>query len=242
VACEGKPELWLDKLLDAMRTSLRAQLQESLTTAAEMPRDQWLLRYPTQMVLTAVLIQRTAAMEVALGRLATGVDSALPDFLSRLEEDTAPVLNMLRRSDVTVSDRIKLENVLLRDIAARDLAHRLIKAEAYSKDATAWRMSLRFYLAEDSKTCYADVGSARLPYGYEYVGNERRAVVTPAMEHQWTDILQGINSYAGAVVRGPAASGRATACRELAMSLGLSVCYPLYSRVFLSADRFSRWT
>ncbi len=48
VCCIVQVEVWLNRLLDAMRDTVRHQMTESITAYEEKPRDQWLFDYPAQ--------------------------------------------------------------------------------------------------------------------------------------------------------------------------------------------------
>ena len=41
-------EVWLNRLLDAMKDTVRHEMTESVTAYEEKPRDQWLFDYPAQ--------------------------------------------------------------------------------------------------------------------------------------------------------------------------------------------------
>ena len=41
-------EVWLNRLLDSMRDTVRHEMTESVTAYEEKPRDQWLFDYPAQ--------------------------------------------------------------------------------------------------------------------------------------------------------------------------------------------------
>ena len=41
-------ELWLNKVLDTMRNTIRHELSEAVVSYEEKPRDQWLFDFPAQ--------------------------------------------------------------------------------------------------------------------------------------------------------------------------------------------------
>ena len=49
-ACDlnGQVETWLNRLLDAMRETVRHEMTEAVAGYEEKPRDQWLFDYPAQ--------------------------------------------------------------------------------------------------------------------------------------------------------------------------------------------------
>ena len=43
-----KVEMWLNKVLDTMRSTIRHELSEAVVSYEEKPRDQWLFDFPAQ--------------------------------------------------------------------------------------------------------------------------------------------------------------------------------------------------
>lgn len=41
-------EVWLNRLLDTMRSTVRHEMTEAVTAYEEKPREQWLFDYPAQ--------------------------------------------------------------------------------------------------------------------------------------------------------------------------------------------------
>ena len=41
-------EMWLNKVLDTMRSTIRHELSEAVVSYEEKPRDQWLFDFPAQ--------------------------------------------------------------------------------------------------------------------------------------------------------------------------------------------------
>lgn len=41
-------ELWLNRVLDSMRATVRHEMTEAVTAYEEKPREQWLFDYPAQ--------------------------------------------------------------------------------------------------------------------------------------------------------------------------------------------------
>lgn len=47
----GQVEVWLNRLLDRMRATLRQEIAEAVTAYEEKPREQWIFEYPAQVIL-----------------------------------------------------------------------------------------------------------------------------------------------------------------------------------------------
>ena len=54
--CTGQVEVWLNRIMDAMRDSIRYYLSDSVVTYEEKAREKWLFDYPAQVALTVTQI------------------------------------------------------------------------------------------------------------------------------------------------------------------------------------------
>ncbi|MEQ2159816.1 hypothetical protein GOODEAATRI_027198 [Goodea atripinnis] len=46
--CSGQVEIWLNRVLDTMRSTVRHEMTEAVTAYEDKPREQWLFDYPAQ--------------------------------------------------------------------------------------------------------------------------------------------------------------------------------------------------
>lgn len=63
------------------------------------------------------------------------------------------------------------------DVHAKDVIAILVKDYCKSVDDFTWISRLRYYLREDE--FYINMVNASIKYGYEYLGNSDRLVITP---------------------------------------------------------------
>ena len=61
--------MWLNKLMDTMRSTVRSEFAESVVTYEEKPRDQWLFDYPAQVALTTTQIWWSSEVNNHLARM-----------------------------------------------------------------------------------------------------------------------------------------------------------------------------
>ena len=63
-----------------------------------------------------------------------------------------------------------------------DIIEYLIKFVCNDPNAFEWLVQLRFFYDDDAEECLIKQTKAVLKYGYEYLGNRERLIVTPLTE------------------------------------------------------------
>lgn len=61
--------MWLNRVQDRMRSSLRLYMGEAVVAYEEKPREQWLFDYPAQVSLCGTQIWWTTEVNIAFSRL-----------------------------------------------------------------------------------------------------------------------------------------------------------------------------
>lgn len=62
-------EVWLNRIQNGMRETLRISMSEAVVAYAEKPREQWLFDYPAQVSLCGTQIWWTTEVNMAFERL-----------------------------------------------------------------------------------------------------------------------------------------------------------------------------
>ena len=73
-------EVWLNRLLDSMKATVRHEMREAVVSYEEKPREVWVFEPPAQVALCAVQIWWTVETNVAFLRLEEGFENSLKDF------------------------------------------------------------------------------------------------------------------------------------------------------------------
>ena len=73
-------EVWLNRLLEAMKATMLHELGESVVAYEEKPREQWLFDFPSQVALCGYQIWWSIEVNIAFGRLEEGYENALKDL------------------------------------------------------------------------------------------------------------------------------------------------------------------
>jgi hypothetical protein len=75
-----KVEVWLMRLLNAMVSTILNEMNESVQTYEDKPRDQWLFDFPAQVALCGTQIWWTTEVNQNFARLEEGYENALKDY------------------------------------------------------------------------------------------------------------------------------------------------------------------
>ncbi len=79
---------------------------------------------------------------------------------------------------VLITDRVcTFEIYLFNQVHARDIIDKLLKTGTSSRSAFEWLSQLRLYWESDD--CTIRQTNTQFWYGYEYLGNSGRLVITP---------------------------------------------------------------
>jgi hypothetical protein len=99
--------------------------------------------------------------------------------ITMLERQKAQLADMTKlvRGKLSSAARVTIGALTVIDVHARDVIIKLDADEVSSEDHFSWMSQLRYYWTDDN--LQASMVAASRPYGYEYLGNTFRLVITP---------------------------------------------------------------
>ena len=166
-------EAWLLSTERVLMGSLHSITQSALQAYPAAKREDWLLAWPGQVVLAVSQIFWTRAVEEALRlRGADGVRAFAQACSAALQSEVALV-----RGELTPLQRATLGALVVVDVHARDMLVEMAGQRVRDASDFAWQAQLRYYWEED--TVLVRMLNAVARYGYEYLGNSGRLVITP---------------------------------------------------------------
>uniref|UniRef100_A0A8D0H5U7 Dynein axonemal heavy chain 17 n=1 Tax=Sphenodon punctatus TaxID=8508 RepID=A0A8D0H5U7_SPHPU len=220
--CSGQVEVWLNRVLESMVSTLRNEIPEAVVTYEEKPREQWLFDYPAQIALTCTQIWWTTEVGIAFSRLEEGYENAIKDYNKKQISQLNTLITLLIGS-LTTGERMKIMTICTIDVHARDVVAKMILAKVESSQAFTWQSQLRHRWDEEKRHCYANICDAQLQYSYEYLGNTPRLVITPLTDRCYITLTQSLHLIMGGAPAGPAGTGKTETTKDLGRAVGMMV-------------------
>ncbi|XP_035733901.1 dynein heavy chain 1, axonemal-like [Vespa mandarinia] len=209
----GNVENWLGLVEAAMRNTLREIIGEALQIVEETSRKEWVYMWPGQVVLCGGQTYWTAHVEDAIKNNA--LRSFYEVMLSQLDD-----LRELIRNPLTEIQRLMLEAVIIIEVHARDVLYKLIEENVMNVNDFDWISQLRYYWVDDSELKVRAV-NAEFSYGYEYLGNNGRLVITPLTDRCYLTLTGALHLKFGGAPAGPAGTGKTETTKDLAKAFAI---------------------
>ncbi|XP_015272477.1 PREDICTED: dynein heavy chain 17, axonemal [Gekko japonicus] len=220
--CSGQVEVWLNRVLERMQSTLRKEISDAVVTYEEKPREQWLFDYPAQIALTCTQIWWTTEVGIAFSRLEEGYENAIKDYNKKQINQLNTLITLLI-GNLTPGDRMKIMTICTIDVHARDVIAKMITAKVESSQAFTWQSQLRHRWDDEKGHCYANICDAQLQYSYEYLGNTPRLVITPLTDRCYITLTQSLHLIMGGAPAGPAGTGKTETTKDLGRAVGIMV-------------------
>uniref|UniRef100_H3A2B2 Dynein axonemal heavy chain 9 n=1 Tax=Latimeria chalumnae TaxID=7897 RepID=H3A2B2_LATCH len=220
--CSGQVEIWLNRVLDSMRATVRHEMTEAVTAYEEKPREQWLLDYPAQVALTCTQIWWTTEVGIAFARLEEGYENAMKEYLKKQVNQLNILITMLI-GQLSKGDRQKIMTICTIDVHARDVVAKMIAQKVDNSQAFLWLSQLRHRWDDEKKHCFSNICDAQFLYSYEYLGNTPRLVITPLTDRCYITLTQSLHLTMSGAPAGPAGTGKTETTKDLGRALGIMV-------------------
>lgn len=184
-------EHWMLELEGMMRISIRDVMNEAIKDYLVTPRPDWMQKWPGMCVLNGSQLHWTLEMEDLFAK----EKGAGPKIM--LDKQVAQLADMTKlvRGDLGKHARITVGALTVIDVHARDVIKKLVDYNVDSKDNFMWTSQLRYYWDQTELT--VEMVAARRPYGYEYLGNTFRLVITPLTDKCYLTLMGALQMIFG---------------------------------------------
>jgi dynein heavy chain len=190
-AAKGAVEKWLLQVEKVMQSSVYSQIKEAMQAYTVTPRSNWVLSWPGQVVICVGQIFWTKEVtEVIKAGKKDGLVK-YRDFCTRQMEEIVALV----RGKLSPMARLTLSALVVIDVHARDTIADLAKVDLKGEEDFEWTSQLRYYWENDN--VYVRMINATLKYGYEYLGNCPRLVITSLTDRCYRTLIGALDLNLG---------------------------------------------
>ncbi|XP_063790494.1 dynein axonemal heavy chain 3 isoform X2 [Pseudophryne corroboree] len=207
---KGMVEKWLLQVEENMLASMRQVIHDGIEGYVEVPRKQWVLQWPGQVVICVSSIYWTKEVSEAIA------ESTLPDFLEKSNKQISEIVELVR-GKLSSGARATLGALTVIDVHARDVVAKLVQDKVSNLNDFQWISQLRYYWENSDVMVRMITTGAK--YGYEYLGNSPRLVITPLTDRCYRTLMGALKLNLGGAPEGPAGTGKTETTKDLAKAL-----------------------
>lgn len=207
-------EHWLNEVENEMKVSVKDHLQVAVEDYHKRPRSEWVMSWPGQCILAGSQIHFTMEVESALQ--AKGHDGIV-EYRKLVGQQIDDMVELVR-GELTEIQSIIMNALIVLDVHAREVVDRLVREKVNEPKDFAWICQLRYYQEQDG--LMAQMVQSRFPYGYEYLGNTTRLVITPLTDRCYMTLMSALQLHLGGSPSGPAGTGKTETVKDLAKACG----------------------
>eukprot|EP01038_Epipyxis_sp_PR26KG_P008413 gene8413-11380_t len=231
VKAEGAVEAWLLSFEKSMRKTLYDTCKAAYTLYPDtddkaINRKDWLWAYPAQVIIAIDQVLWTANSTIALMQIEATYEDVLEDkdamkkFL-RFSLKQIDAMVDLVRTPLDRQQRTLLGALLTIDVHARDVTRALVTKEVGSLSDFEWTKQLRYYWEQKEDDVFVKQTNSSFRYGYEYLGNGPRLVITPLTDLCYMTLTGALHMRLGGAPAGPAGTGKTETTKDLAKALAV---------------------
>jgi dynein heavy chain, axonemal len=211
---KGNVEKWLLEIESIQWDSIRTLTVGSIEEYTKVNRKQWILNWPAQVILGVSCVFWTAEVTEALQ---SGGGEALTACNNKLNAQLKDMV-VLVRGKLSKLERRTLGALTTIDVHNRDVVAKMVDLGTHEASDFEWMSQLRYYwedawkdgqaVKKGNKTLVARIVNARCLYGYEYLGNTMRLVITALTDRCYRTMIGAVDLLYGGAPEGPAGTGK----------------------------------
>ena len=221
---EGRVEYYLqdiqDRLIDSLRKCMQRQFKAFKVKASVAS---WLKDTPNQICLSVSMLDYTEEMGLTFDRIGTNKE-AMKEMYDSKVNGLFGLIDLVR-TDLSKAERMKVMCLITLDAHSRDVTLKLLNFKVDDFNHFEWQSQLRFQWRQDESDpndkgdCYIMIVDFETIYGYEYIGNGARLVITPLTDRIYVTATQALKLCMGCAPAGPAGTGKTESTKDLGAML-----------------------
>ncbi|XP_071052666.1 dynein axonemal heavy chain 7 [Onthophagus taurus] len=208
----GQVEKWLLDLEKDMKKSVYQAVAGAVADYPTKDRDVWVLIWPGQVVQSIAMNYWTVEVHEAI---LVSLEE-MSNYLKHCNMQIMKIVDLVR-GKLSLQNRITLGALVVLDVHARDVLTEIIGLKVVSISDFNWLCQLRYYW--ENKQLLTKMINSTLPYGYEYLGNVARLVVTPLTDRCYRTLFGALHLHLGGAPEGPAGTGKTETTKDLAKAV-----------------------
>jgi dynein heavy chain len=232
-----KVELYLQDILNiiwkTMRESSKSTYKEYVSNVMkEVAKDgdkasdaklKWVESNYAQLVLLISATGWVKMTEENFRKIQEGETEAMSNFFKTVVLNLNALIRLVQ-GHLESPTRKKVMCMITMETHNRDIIEKLVKDKVRKADEFQWQSQLKFYYDDKTELFYTRIADAKLMYGYEYLGNGARLVVTPLTDRIYVTATQALHLKMGCAPAGPAGTGKTETTKDLASAVA-KACY-----------------
>ena len=213
-------EHWMGDVKDAMIAGVRDNMYHAIIDYTVTPRTEWMQKWAAQCVLNGSQMHWTTEVETALNEKG---NQGCKDYYDQLVQQLTDMV-ILIRGNISKAARTTVGALAVVDVHARDVQKNMADMGVSKVTDFDWMSQMRYYWQDgdvnqgEGELAVTMVSSKRW-YGYEYLGNTFRLVITPLTDKCYLTLMGALQMILGGAPAGPAGTGKTETTKDLAKAL-----------------------
>ena len=221
--CRGNVEVWLGMLEQSMIETMKKLSNDALKDLEKKRRIDWIkeMHWPGQLIQIIDQVVWTQGVENGI------MENKLKEFLDKLDVELSEVVDLVR-TNISSLLSLTLSGLIVVSVHDRDIVEKLIREHIEKITEFEWKAEMRYYFhfqeeekdkRKKKKENYVPITvsmiTTTLNYGFEYLGNITRLVITPLTDRCFRTLFGAYNVKYGGAPEGPAGTGKTESVKDL---------------------------